>query len=75
MEELLIRGRADGPLMVPGPVQFVNKGGEELVKEGRSVSLCRCGGSARKPLCDGTHRRNQFNAPSFEVTVTSEWSD
>ncbi len=74
MDELVIRGRADGPLMVPGPVRFANQGGEEQVKEGRSVSLCRCGGSAKKPLCDGTHRRNQFKAPACEVTVTSEWS-
>jgi len=59
--------------MVPGPVRFANEGGEEQVKEGKSVSLCRCGGSAKKPLCDGTHRRNQFEAPACEVTVTGEW--
>jgi CDGSH-type Zn-finger protein len=27
----------------------------------QSVALCRCGGSANKPFCDGTHGRNGFN--------------
>ena len=25
------------------------------------AALCRCGGSARKPFCDGTHSRNGFS--------------
>jgi CDGSH-type Zn-finger protein len=26
------------------------------------VALCRCGGSANKPFCDGTHTRNGFSS-------------
>ena len=26
------------------------------------IALCRCGGSANKPFCDGTHKRNGFSS-------------
>ncbi|MCL5258756.1 MAG: CDGSH iron-sulfur domain-containing protein [Firmicutes bacterium] len=29
---------------------------------GENVALCRCGGSATKPFCDGSHRSNGFHA-------------
>jgi CDGSH-type Zn-finger protein len=27
------------------------------------VTLCRCGGSKNKPLCDGTHKEIGFRTP------------
>ena len=27
----------------------------------RPIALCRCGGSAKKPFCDGTHKHNGFS--------------
>jgi CDGSH-type Zn-finger protein len=27
----------------------------------RVMKLCRCGGSGKKPFCDGTHRTNGFS--------------
>ncbi len=48
-----------GPLAVTGPVQVLSAEGEVLAG-GDRVFLCRCGGSARKPVCDGTHKRSGF---------------
>jgi CDGSH-type Zn-finger protein/uncharacterized Fe-S cluster protein YjdI len=51
----------DGPLQVTGSVRIVDVTGAELFA-GDSVRLCRCGGSAKKPFCDGTHLHNGFQA-------------
>jgi CDGSH-type Zn-finger protein/uncharacterized Fe-S cluster protein YjdI len=44
----------DGPLAVRGAVEVLSGTGRMVcrVTQGR---LCRCGGSASKPFCDGTH--------------------
>jgi CDGSH-type Zn-finger protein len=36
-------------------------GDGESFRVAAQVALCRCGGSARKPFCDGTHTRNGFD--------------
>jgi uncharacterized Fe-S cluster protein YjdI len=33
-----------------------------LIRKDTRVALCRCGGSANKPFCDGTHRTKGFTA-------------
>jgi CDGSH-type Zn-finger protein len=51
----VIRAYADGPLLVRGDFELRDEAGE-LIDPGRAtIALCRCGRSARKPLCDGTH--------------------
>jgi CDGSH-type Zn-finger protein len=37
------------------------------LEEGRAISLCRCGASANKPYCDGTHARIGFDASESAV--------
>lgn len=50
----------DGPLLVRGDFDIVSTTGELLPRQRRTVALCRCGGSAIKPYCDGTHKFNGF---------------
>jgi CDGSH-type Zn-finger protein len=44
----------DGPLIVRGNF-VIDDLDDGPVDTGRSVALCRCGRSAIKPLCDGSH--------------------
>jgi CDGSH-type Zn-finger protein len=49
----------DGPYFVTGRVVVERADGEPFEVRNR-ITLCRCGGSARKPLCDGTHKKIEF---------------
>ena len=50
----------DGPLWVTGGVEVAIADGEPLETRNR-VTLCRCGASSNKPLCDGTHKTVAFS--------------
>lgn len=50
---LRITGAANGPLLVEGPLELCAASGEAV--SGRKGALCRCGASANKPFCDGSH--------------------
>ncbi|WP_432559355.1 CDGSH iron-sulfur domain-containing protein [Granulicoccus sp. GXG6511] len=52
----------EGPLLVRGDFEVVDVEGNRLDKR-RTIALCRCGGSATKPFCDGTHKVNGFERP------------
>lgn len=52
----------DGPLLLRGDVEIRSQDGV-VIDPGRStVALCRCGLSAVKPFCDGTHKVRGFRA-------------
>jgi CDGSH-type Zn-finger protein len=48
----------DGPLTFRGRLRLHNQFNQECVK--MRGSLCRCGQSASKPFCDGSHTRTGF---------------
>ena len=51
----------DGPYKVQGVEDFSNSRGDTI--DAKPVMfLCRCGGSANKPFCDGTHKNNGFSS-------------
>lgn len=54
----------DGPLLLRGSFELVTRHGEVVDPGRRTVALCRCGASAVKPFCDGTHKSIGFQAPS-----------
>jgi uncharacterized Fe-S cluster protein YjdI len=55
-----VRATANGPLLVSGGVRILDAEGTVLY-EGEKAALCRCGGSANKPFCDGTHKQIGFD--------------
>jgi CDGSH-type Zn-finger protein len=51
----------NGPLRIEGEFEIVDQEGKQFGLAGRTViSLCRCGHSANKPFCDGSHKRQGF---------------
>ena len=56
-----ITPRENGPLVVANPPNLRHLGGEEIATK-EVAALCRCGASANKPFCDGSHNRNDFDS-------------
>ena len=53
----------DGPLLVRGDFLVQAPDGRPIRRGRGTVALCRCGRSATKPFCDGTHKVIDFHAP------------
>lgn len=58
---LAIEPQANGPLEVSGNLE-ITSGTGRMVARITQVRLCRCGASANKPFCDGSHARIGFQA-------------
>jgi CDGSH-type Zn-finger protein/uncharacterized Fe-S cluster protein YjdI len=56
---LHVRPQANGPLAIAGNVEFISGTGRTFHKT-QNAMLCRCGASANKPFCDGSHARVGF---------------
>jgi len=51
----------NGPLRVTGPLEVVSGTGHTVLKATETY-FCRCGASAKKPYCDGSHARVGFKS-------------
>lgn len=58
---LKITLRTNGSLFLEGPFTLSSADGS-VCGEGTKTSLCRCGHSGKKPLCDGSHNKVGFVA-------------
>jgi CDGSH-type Zn-finger protein len=60
---------ANGPICIDTQEAVsIQLGGASEAKPG-PVFLCRCGQSATKPFCDGTHRKVKFEAAPAELLL------
>jgi len=57
----------NGPYIVRNINKLSNVKGE--IEAGETVVLCRCGASANKPFCDGSHTKIDFNSDKHDDRV------
>lgn len=57
--ETIVETMANGPLLVYGNVSVKDNSGS-ITKKHNVTAFCRCGASANKPYCDGSHKRVEF---------------
>ena len=68
MENAKITAMKNGPFRVRHIRKMKRAKGEELACK-EEMYLCRCGESANKPYCDGTHMRNGFTGENREEGI------
>lgn len=49
----------NGPYLIKNECLIIHADGKKELKTG-TIALCRCGASASKPYCDGSHRKIEF---------------
>ena len=60
LENIQIKVMKNGPLLIEGKVIMTDENGDVNENEGKMIALCRCGHSAKKPFCDGSHKNAIF---------------
>lgn len=60
MADVRIKALKNGPLEVEGAVAVMDATGTPLPSVDEPIHLCRCGRSANKPFCDGSHKNVGF---------------
>ncbi len=64
-----INAKENGPYLVPGAAAYVDADGNEQTTQGSMIALCRCGHSANKPFCDGSHKKAGFEAEAITLKM------
>jgi CDGSH-type Zn-finger protein len=60
---------SNGSIKVEGDFEILDPQGQPFGLAGRTaISLCRCGHSANKPFCDGSHKTAGF----LDIVVARE---
>jgi CDGSH-type Zn-finger protein len=72
MADVSIRSLKNGPYIVQGQVELLDPAGNQIAVEKETIALCRCGASANKPFCDGTHSKIGFQAAEAAVPESKE---
>jgi CDGSH iron-sulfur domain-containing protein 3 len=62
MADVTVRVLKNGPYEVKGEPTVTDQKGGKYQAQGEPIYLCRCGQSANKPFCDGTHTKVGFKA-------------
>jgi CDGSH-type Zn-finger protein len=57
MTSIKLTATPDGPFRLEGQVTIFDRERRPIPDRGAPVFLCRCGRSADKPFCDGSHAR------------------
>ncbi len=68
-EKVEIKAMKNGPLLIAGKATVTDANGDVSETEGAMFALCRCGQSANKPFCDGTHKKADFEASETLIAV------
>jgi CDGSH iron-sulfur domain-containing protein 3 len=62
MADVTIRALKNGPYEVSGGATVTDQKKNQYTGQADPIYLCRCGQSANKPFCDGTHTKIGFKA-------------
>jgi CDGSH-type Zn-finger protein len=60
MAEVRIKALKNGPYEVKGSVELIDSADGSKTGPEDPIYLCRCGHSANKPFCDGSHKKAGF---------------